>query len=591
MKRPNNSPGILVLLFSSLVIVSACNSGSGGSHSDGDDSNQNASGSGGDTLPSLGGLTGVPANDNWVYFTSNATNNSGLFAFNPKMPEKGAELVDEDVYLLANPYVFHPIASADINGNELSNYRADYIFYRRMEEMTFSGTSTTLPMPRGFRRAATEQSLQPATPLAVSSEDNSNSVNYFFQFDLSQPLNTAIAYRADSQWRQIRLGDTKDQAPLTFDENHNPMVPLGNGSPNGWLAINESNNNELIKLGMDLNSQGPVLNGSDAVDQLEYINIMSHLGLDSQLIALTFEDPDTSDEQMPLPELWLYTDGNPGTIKPLLNNDGDKLTFSSSLFGQGASLPSANKMVVKGETLYFAFHEQSDFSFLGAYNPMLYRVDKNGWSREIDYLAKTDDDSIPVLASPFLIDAGDHLIWLVDGDLASIDLADYSETPLYEGSIDTPVVDSSNGWFFYNDERDIDSAVAARTDGSKTVRLHKAQWIGASSMKTGNVALRQAKAEISEVFLLREDGTLGAVRADQPDAGMVTLGQLSPIPEAVQLFGMRSGSHQLMQVGYEDDSYEVIYVNTEQADSLRYLMTSPSSADGAGTQTRPVYSK
>lgn len=111
MKRANNSPGSLVLLFSSLIMISACNSGSkgsSGSDSDDDNSNQGTNNSGGDTLPPLGGLTGVPTNDNWVYFTSNEAGKFGLFAFNPEMPANDAELVDEDVYLLASPYVFIP---------------------------------------------------------------------------------------------------------------------------------------------------------------------------------------------------------------------------------------------------------------------------------------------------------------------------------------------------------------------------------------------------------------------------------------------------------------------------------------------------
>jgi hypothetical protein len=115
--------------------------------------------------------------------------------------------------------------------------------------------------------------------------------------------------------------------------------------------------------------------------------------------------------------------------------------------------------------------------------------------------------------------------------------------------------------------------------------------VGASGRGEGTALSRRAKSEIGEVFLLRDDGTVAAVSATQPDAGMVTLGQLNPVPENVTMFGTRPGPHQLMQVQYEgaDDSYEVIYVNTLEADSLKHLMSEPVDAANAGTLTRPVY--
>jgi hypothetical protein len=66
---------------------------------------------------------------------------------------------------------------------------------------------------------------------------------------------------------------------------------------------------------------------------------------------------------------------------------------------------------------------------------------------------------------------------------------------------------------------------------------------------------------------------------------------LDPIPENVTMFGIRSGPHQLMQVEHAGDRYEIIYVNTLEADSLRSLMSEPSDATNAGTLTRPVYGR
>lgn len=82
-----------------------------------------------------------------------------------------------------------------------------------------------------------------------------------------------------------------------------------------------------------------------------------------------------------------------------------------------------------------------------------------------------------------------------------------------------------------------------------------------------------------------------AVSAGEPDSDMVNLGKLTPAPEVVRMFGIRPGPHQLMQVEYENNSYEVIYVNSEQAGSLTYLMDAPATVDNAGSRTRPVYTQ
>jgi hypothetical protein len=584
------SAGITAILLATSLV--ACGGGGGSSGGGGTGSNNQG---GGDSLPALEGLAGVANNDNWLFYTSNAEGNSGLFGFNPMLPDNGAELIDAQAYLGPNPYVFSGITSADLAGTQMSNFRVHSIFYRSKGEMVIPGTSQTLEVPKAFQRVGAIQSPAPGLPSQVSSEaDSSNlfSTQYFFQYHLAQPLRAAVAYRAKDHWRQVRVDDDASQAPLEFDPDHQVVVPLGDGAPNGWLVIDEGTSNQLSKVGMTLGPQGPVLDAGGApVQGLDHVQMLASLSLDDTLLVLTFEDTDSSDDELPESEVWLYSSGDPGTIKPLLNSAGEKLTLVKNLFGQGAALPSAEQLVVRDETLYFAFHEQGFTSSIFPVNPMLYRVDENGWSLEIDHSATVGASPIPILASPFLIDAGDRLIWLIDDKLTSIDLASLSEATLYEGSISTPIPVSQGGWFFYNDERDVDTAVAARTDGSQRIRLQNARWVGASGRGEGTALSRRAKSEIGEVFLLRDDGTVAAVSATQPDAGMVTLGQLNPVPENVTMFGTRPGPHQLMQVQYEgaDDSYEVIYVNTLEADSLKHLMSEPVDAANAGTLTRPVY--
>ncbi len=581
--------------LAAVLALAACGGGGGGGNGgDGGSGDGNGGGGdgGGDNLTELDTLSGVPDNDNWLFYTSNAEGNAGLFGFNP-LTSDGAEEIDADAYRNNNPYLFTAISSGNISGTEISDYRAEYIFYRSRFE-TASVDDTTLYEPESFQRVSAVQRSSPGAPVPepVSNEfysgNEANNLIFtsaIFQNDLDSPDNTAFAYRGGDSWWQIRTGDDASTAPDEFDSNHQVVVSLGDGAPNGWLAIDGSNdNNRLVMMDMDRTVHDPVPDqNDDPVDGLADVEMFTNLGLDAQLVALTFEDQDSSDEEAPEPELWLYTHGQPGTIKPLLNGAGEKLTFSRGLTG-GASLPPAEKLVVRDNAVYFA--QPAEVALLGANGPELYRVDENGWSVEVSHDSDSDSLAELVSASPFLIEAGDRLIWRIGSEMKAVDPADdFSESVLYnaDSEASTTIPDSEGGWFYYNDDG---TAVAAKTDGSERIQLHDATWVGASSQGEGSVLGRLAKSDISEVFLLHDDGTLVAVSASNPDAGGVVLGQLDPAPEGVNMFGIRPGQHQLMQVHYtgDTDSYEVVYVDSREPGSLQHLMAEPT-ADGA----RPVY--
>jgi hypothetical protein len=145
----------------------------------------------------------------------------------------------------------------------------------------------------------------------------------------------------------------------------------------------------------------------------------------------------------------------------------------------------------------------------------------------------------------------------------------------------TEVLGSRDGWIFYN-RTDIDgqdNAVAMKMDGSDSLEIANAQWVGASSSGKGESIANMT--ELSEVFLWRGQD-IAAVSAADPKAGAVLLGELEATPENVSMYGLAPGPHRLIQVHADADTATVYYVNTREANSLRR-----SAVQGAGYQ-RPV---
>src|SRR5690606_29037017 len=146
--------------------------------------------------------------------------------------------------------------------------------------------------------------------------------------------------------------------------------------------------------------------------------------------------------------------------------------------------------------------------------------------------------------------------------------------------VQTEVLGSRDGWLFYNraDISGQDTAVAMKVDGSDSLEITDAQWIGASL--TGKGDSISYMTELSEVFLW-SDKEIAAVSAADPKAGTVLLGTLDATPEGVTMHGLAPGPHRLIQVHTDADNSAVYSVNTREQGSLRKAL------DEVGVQ-RPV---
>ncbi len=599
----------LQILVALGLLVSAC-----GKEKDRDQEQNNNDGVA-HTLPLLDGLAGDADNRELLFFTSTAQGASGLYAYDPSLPEKKAFLIDGDAEFGPAGYPYYAMHGGNLSADNLSlsGFHVSHVLYSRFIAGGNSGAGN-----RELRRVSTDPAEIANGWQRVSMEDSPSTIlgERFVQHNLSNPLGSAYVYRdlnaANEPWFEVMLGDDENTEPRPFGEEIVVSVPIwdaNNGKPGGWLAIENEADKRLVLLNTDRVLVGPVLGEGDAsVNNLSSAHLLAALDKETTLVALVFAGGAADDQQG---EVWAWTQGDvssPGKVKPVLNANGEKLVFSASVFSGGVpQLPAANLRIVKNGALYFA-NSAEMFSF--GESPSLTRVDKAGW-KAFEY-PHDDDDESPTPTS-FLIDGGQNtLVWFINERLEKIDVSDADNAKssvLFDqkvstfGSKDeitTPITTSREGWIFYNrDGRyaiddpkdrkgDYSIAVAEKVDGSKRIIVQDARWIGASTDGRAPVLGQVETLEIGEVFLLTRDRTLAAVSAVDPAKGMVELGKLPSTIEGVRMFGLAPGPHRLLQVVHGEKSHEVIYVNTRARDSLKHLMDAPTQGGDYSQYTRPI---
>lgn len=566
----------------SLILIGCGGGGNGGEGSGGTDNN-NGNVVEPITLPVLSGLSGDANNqDRLFYFTSGDA--GGLFSFNPNLPD-ASQLIDSKTLLSSQGLgFFFPIHKAEWDSatKDISGFRVDQVIYARK-----NGVNN----PFEYLRVATDSGYLTADTVPLSSESSFYPIignPRFFQFDLSNPLNTRLAYPDEkNEWRQLSVGDDGATAPLLFDTNHQVVTTVSReGKPDGWLVIDTSNSNgTLTRVRLDLTTLGVPLDATDT--EVRGLANVTPIGWEpgdgSQLLALQFKEDFVNGEPGP-GELWWYDRGDltsAGTLKRLLNAEGDSLILDPDLVGMGVSKPL--DLAYLDGTWYALVSS----GFLGIGGTSLYRIDNNGW----EILASEE------FISDFtgFISAGDWLVWAYNNILYSynhsIGLLQTLINDEFVDAYSTPIFGSRDGWVFYNRNQfyfdgfvDEAQAVALKADNSDQIVISNARWVGASTSGQGTES-QLGQMEVSEVFLLRNESELAAVSARQPASGAVSLGDLPLGAIDVRMFGLAPGPHRLLQVEHEDDLFEVIYVNTREADSLLQLMTEP---EVNGSDNRPV---
>lgn len=573
------------------LAITAC--GGGG---DNGDTNSNSF-----TPPSVSGLGPGANNQDLLFFTSAVNDNKRLFAVDPAYPEDPPADLNVAIEDLSFTHSrnFFPIQQADWDASTqtISDFRIDRVLFFNKFGIDQDGVFT-VSTEAGTGTTPTPERITSLDTLSLETRAQ-------FTYSLESADQTALIYAESDDWKQILLGDDDTTDPLVFADN---LVPVfGSWDPqaaqsDGWLVVDSDDATlKMVDMDLQLVSGEVTHNGSPVTGIKENESGMFAWATSVQQVGSTFSDGSRflaiafeydQDDKL-LAELWHYTPGNsgePGTAKPLHNSEDETITFSPGLLSiDGApAVPGQGQMVVVEDAIFFIQTEG-----LFAFESKLFRADADGWL-EIEL----DGASID-----FLIAANDRVGWITDDELVSRDqlgnneiVVDSEETDISAGqygqNLEGQIRGSRDGWVFYNrtetnQQDDQAFAVAAKLDGSDSIAIPNARWIGASSSGQGSADVTIDALELGEVFMLRNDTELAAVNAADPAAGMVTLGTLPSGAMNATLFGLAPGPHRLLQVEIDSEptTYEVIYVNTNQEDSL---VTVSSQAHQNGQLMRPL---
>lgn len=549
-------------------------------------------------LPILDGLEGDANNQRRLFFTSSAEGSQGLYAFNPRTPELGAELVDDQIELMAFHFDSVHGAIVKTNTQTVEDFHISQIFYAARAKDDETGGSMP-PFMRGeLRRVSTDPEPDVVVPTRVGASEESAGVlaqtKRFIHFDLQHPMNTSFVHSGIKQdsWVRVQLDDEPTVEPAVFGKDVEVIswvTDLNTSLETGWLVANKKDEGKLERVDVSLESVAPVRfkESGEEVKGVTAGQPIHQLESGEQLLVLSFGgDGETGD-------LYIYeTDGSAGdggTIRALLNSAGEKLVFAYIALVEGLALPSSELSVTHQGAFFFA----SGPSMFNSTWTRLYRIDSQGWSffeHSRPGSTGTMDSLIYSRLGQFMMDAGaDGIIWSLGGNIERVkapgaDVSTWTREVLDDktgGEHNSPVVGVRDGWIFYNGEQEgerksIDIAVALNVRDKQRVVLKNAEWIGASASGKGSYLGRQIGIELSEVFVLRNGRELAAVSAADPTRGAVILGELPASTDKVTMYGVGSGPHRLIGIKHKNKAYEVAYVNTRESDSLVPLMDKPA---------------
>ncbi|WP_111657688.1 hypothetical protein [Isoalcanivorax indicus] len=564
----------------------------GGGSGDGSGGPSGGGGQGGDTLPVLSGLAGDADNQDYLYYTVAIEGSEGLYAVDPQNPASPL-LVDAGLAEgLTGPNfdyerLVFPIHEATITvDGGIADFRVVQVFYG-------DGMNHFPPLSEslGYQRVSTDTGVPMPSPVSVSSAPGGIPFQQgaFFQFDLNDALGTLILYRRLDDWLQISVGDGGQVAPLEMDADHEPVATVldaGAAAGGGYLVVDTGNNNRLLRLDVALDVVGAVNAGGAVLEEVTSVQPLgSPLADGSQYLVIGIDEEQAT--------LWRYQPGGAGagTVEPVLSASGEPYGFPVAVFGQidpvrgSAALPPAEHIATHDGVLFFKLGEFLLFNETFD----LVRVEGTSWSlvEEVNdtqgpFLVATENGI--ALATPTEI-----IAWNIDGSGRRV--LDADDRSIFGQEIENDFFAIGGGWLFYNRSQgfpEIRVAAAVRLDGSESLNLHDARWVGASTDGTAAAVDQLSLLSASEVFLLRDNGELAALSSADPRAGAVTLGNLPEGSVGARLFGLAPGPYRLVQSrrdgGSDPDEFDVLYVDTRTAGSLVRLTPTSSPL----TPQRPV---
>lgn len=574
------------LAWALTLVLLGCGGGGGSSSGGGNAGGGNTGGGSSTALPELSGLFSDAGDQGRRFYISMEANNTGLFAYHPDRDER--VLVDATPYVNGHVTSIHPIHRATVgnDGRSVSQFQIDHLLYFRHEN--------SMMLPDQFARVSTDPAPATVTRSQVSSENSAQKLGsavanlQVLQYDLADPLNTAYAFRgndgANHAWFQIRSGTGAGVAAPAFTAGQRVVGTVLDPQligPGGWLVVASG---DLRQVSMNQTLVGGVL-----LADVEHVAPLETFADGSQLLVIAREGDDHG-------TLWRFSPGatpaQAGTLTELKNAQNEALEFPKNMWNDTLHLPSPDRMVASGDTLFIA---TTSPGLLLSTDTQLYRIGPQGWAEMLSL--GTDqvlDFNNHAVLGEFLLDDGNHLIWSINGQIERVaKAAPHQRTVLVGGTddnFDAPeLVAYRDGWLFFNRKMPSDEyrAFAAHTDGRPQIMLRHTRWLGASTDGTGTLEGNLRTLNASEVFAWNESTReLSAVSAATPELGRVLLGDLPNTVTNVQMFGLGTGPHRLLQVQH-DNSYEVVAVDTRQAHSLRHLQSNLATGERA-IFTQPV---
>lgn len=520
-------------------------------------------------------------------------------------------------------------ANVNTTSGEMTDYHIDSVMYFREQPRPQSSQSYC---PSELMRADVG-SINPDQITDVTGCSDRQlgalSTRQLVAFDLSDPKQSWYAFASedqngDRQYKMTPLDADNTTAPQPFATAFTVQSPLSHtqgpeaGTPYGWLVADEGQNDCLAVVDNDdLNDATciPNADGSGAVlhDSSNSATITGVYHLKNGAIV-SLPEPNQGNPLQTTNTLWFYQQGSgsdPGKLH-LLKSPNDKELHTKALALSGTD--EAGRTLVKdgGETLYMAVDDGGFGGLLAGGSPdpgdildtefhvnLLKITTANGnvgWEQVYTQGGKLGEGDAATLGS-FLTDADHRLLLEINDQLISLDLngndkqildGRNNSSPGLGAAFDAPTgVVSGGNWFFYNrDYNKSDYATAIKVDGSQRVELKNCRWIGTSTTGQANYAGNNfGNLQPSEVFMACNNKTLAAVDANDPEAGKVPLGTLPQKAETIEMGRTGLGPHRLARVTYDDggeESYEVVYVDVSNSDSLKHLMDSPATDADVG---------
>lgn len=558
-------------------------------------------------LKSLDGLPAETTLDRYLYYTSTQEDGPGLYAYRPSTDE--ITYVDPDVDLYRVPFT-HPLPQGKLDaGNRVSEYRAGGVMYATLiPDDEFSH------ILRHVYHYVSSDPADNATAHRISSTESfpGAGMTGLFSYDL-EDLKLTSFLEGLTDGLRFDLGMDENTPAIEAPEGRVIMSSVADDLHTHayWLYLTDDG--ELIFYDRDFQNSYPVVDvdtNTALTDVRLPTQYIEAVGRDGFLVGVSFEVDDPEDEDEVADKIgiaYLITAPEDGaseaSAKRILNAENRPLRFGVGLGGQNLMRPSEKLMFSREDSIIFAAGDDI-FNILGSSDEpgvLLTRIDIDGtWSR----LTITSDAdgfdfggidfgsllSLPDLLIPL---EGDMAFWAPDDTPELIEITgknpdNWKRTaldPILPSPESTPIAQSANGWVYYQHTTVEPGAIAYNTQSEEIIHLSGAQWLGASTNGKAENLGAQSRMEISEVFAVTNDNQLIAVNAGAPNEGMVVLGDLPSSTKEVAIRGLGMGPHRLARIEHDDGTFEVIAVDTTQAQSLKHLQDTPVS-----TWERPLTS-